>query len=802
MTAEDPLSSKPAPPQPPAQDDFLRQVCAATRVGLWRYDCAADSVFWTSDPDVISRVTRDDAGDIAAAHRFLLHPDDRSAICARTDTCRCDGLRQVQFEHRILHVGGSVRWLEVRAELECDSAGVPVRLHGVAMDITERKRGENALRRVLEISTYVGPRFFQALVRVLAEALEVRCAYVCTLMEGRPYRARTMAVWFNGALAAGWEYSLEGTPCERVIEREIPIFIPAHLRSLFPNNTHIAKMGYQGYAGIPLIGSAGKPIGHLVVVHDGPMDARLQPDLVMKVVADRVASELERSQAEISARQSQLQFNNLIANTPNVAVQTLDAAGRVLSWNQASVALYGYTPAEVIGRPFTELPSRPEEAATFREAFDRATAGCQSSGPRECLIQRKDGSAAWCLSTVFAIHAAGDAPIVARMDIDITERVQLETRLQQAQKLDSIGRLAGGIAHDFNNLLTSIIGHTELARRSLAEAPERRHLDVIALAARQGAELTGQLLAFARRQPIMPRNVSLNLALADADRLLRRLLGEPIELCVIPDPSEPVARVDPGQLTQIIINLALNARDAMPRGGRLTLQSGCVAQAELPAGLDPDRYATLTVTDTGEGISEEHRRQLFEPFFTTKAAGHGTGLGLATCYGIVKQHKGLLTVESEVGRGATFRLYLPAGDRTDLPCEKQPVAGESRCRETIFVCEDEPLLCDLATEILSREGYQVVAARAGRDLLQLHSAHAQKPVDLLLTDLVMGDMSGPELAQEMKKLRPNLRVLYVSGYTEMTAFQSRPLDPGARFLQKPFSIADLTRTVREMLDAH
>ncbi|MDX6474711.1 MAG: two-component system, cell cycle sensor histidine kinase and response regulator CckA, partial [Gaiellaceae bacterium] len=373
---------------------------------------------------------------------------------------------------------------------------------------------------------------------------------------------------------------------------------------------------------------------------------------------------------------------------------------------------------------------------------------------------------------------------------DLTRTQELESQLRQAQKMEAVGRLAGGIAHDFNNLLTAISGYSEFLIDGLDDERLRRHADEIRKAAARAASLTGQLLAFSRRQVLQPRILDLNAVVSDMDMMLRRLIGEDVELVTLLDPDVGRVRADPTQVEQVIVNLAVNARDAMPNGGSVTIETVDVATEE-------GDFVELRMTDTGVGMTELERQQLFDPFFTTKEGG--TGLGLATVYGIVEQSGGTIEVDTAPGMGSSFRVWLP---RVDAPAEHTAVAPAARPRpgdETILLVEDETVVRQLVAEILESTGYTVMQAGDGPSALELLRRHSGK-LDLLVTDVVMPGMSGPEVAQAVASMRPGTQVLYTSGYTDSAIGHHGVLEPGIAFLQKPFSADDLTRKVRSLLD--
>jgi two-component system cell cycle sensor histidine kinase/response regulator CckA len=403
------------------------------------------------------------------------------------------------------------------------------------------------------------------------------------------------------------------------------------------------------------------------------------------------------------------------------------------------------------------------------------------------------------------LDTATDEPRLLFSARDITERKRLETQLLQAQKLDSIGQLAGGVAHDFNNLLTVITGHADLVLGAAApDDPARSDLEELRKAAERAAGLTRQLLAFARKQILEPRVLKLNDLVLEMDKLLRRLIGEDIELITLPAPDLGRVKVDLSQIEQVLINLAVNARDAMPDGGKLTIETRNVvlddAYAQLRVGVSPGSYVMLAVSDTGIGMDQATQQHIFEPFFTTKAAGRGTGLGLATCYGIIKQHGGNIWVYSEVGHGSTFKIYLPCVEEAADPAAQPNLPHEMpRGAEVVLLVEDEPAVRNLVARVLRGQGYTVLEAGNGGEALELIQTQAGV-IDLLVTDVVMPEMNGKTLADHMVRRYPEIRVLFISGYTDRAIVHHGRLEPDVTFLQKPFAPLALAQKVREALD--
>jgi signal transduction histidine kinase/CheY-like chemotaxis protein len=406
-----------------------------------------------------------------------------------------------------------------------------------------------------------------------------------------------------------------------------------------------------------------------------------------------------------------------------------------------------------------------------------------------------------------AMRMAANLAAVAIENVRLFERERKhEEQLRQSQKMEAVGRLAGGVAHDFNNLLTAIIGYSELVQSRLDQAdPLRCEVEEIGRAGHRAASLTRQLLAFSRKQVLQPEVLDLNAVITDIDKMLGRLIGEDIEMTAFPNPNLGCVMADPGQIEQVIMNLAINARDAMPQGGKLIIQTANVTLEDFYTdkrglNLKPGPYVMLTVTDTGQGIDENILPHIFEPFFTTKEQGKGTGLGLSTVYGIINQSDGDIWVETEPGRGTTFNIYLP---RVDSPAQEQqaskPRESSFSVSETILLVEDEDMVRKLVCEILKMNGYNVLQAANGREALPICEAHAG-PIHLMLTDVVMPQMGGRELAERIASLRPEMKVLFMSGYTDDEIVHHEVPDAGIAFIQKPFTPDSLERRVRDLLD--
>ena len=517
----------------------------------------------------------------------------------------------------------------------------------------------------------------------------------------------------------------------------------------------------------------------------------------------------ERKLAELRLRDSEATYRLLFDANPHpmfvIDVETLG----FLAANDAAVATYGFSRDEFLSMTAADIRP-PEDIPRLRERIRRAMAEGGALTVGESRHRRKDG-------TVFDVHVTSSTLVFAgrraslAMAIDITEQKRaaaalekLEGQLRQSQKMEAIGQLAGGIAHDFNNLLGVVIGYSELVLRDLAPGtPAARRMKEIRSAGDRAAALTKQLLAFSRRQLLQPRVIDLNAVVTEAETMLARVISENVEIDTrLARGLQPVL-ADPGQIHQVLLNFAVNARDAMSGGGRLTLETRNVEIAPEDADTHPDvppgPYVLLLVADTGHGMPPEVLEHMFEPFFTTKGKGHGTGLGLATVYGVVAQSGGHLEVESEVGRGTTFKVYLPVAAGGAASPDPVAAAPPRAAAETVLLIEDAAPLREMVQEILESEGYSVLPAEDAEKALQLAGAHAG-PIALAITDVVMPGMSGPEAASRLKAVRPTTRVLFMSGYTDEAIGTEGILDPQTHFLQKPFSADALLRKVREVLD--
>ena len=544
------------------------------------------------------------------------------------------------------------------------------------------------------------------------------------------------------------------------------------------------------------------------------MRNRLQESFARVRHSNRELTNLLESQRRISA---QLAISNnrfeQLAEQSRTFVWELDAEGMFVNVSPLVAAVLGYQPAELVGslHYYELVESRNQQNA--KEDFFRLVDGSEPVENHEKVLLAKNGKHVWLIGWSIPLRAEDgricgyhglETDISSRKMVD-NKNKKLEAQLIQAQKMESVGRLAGGVAHDFNNMLSVILGYTELILRQLDhDHPFFSFLNEIGKAAKRSADLTQQLLAFARKQTIAPKIIDLNTTVDGMLTMLRRLIGEDIELVWIPGENIRSIRMDPSQIDQILANLCVNARDAIADTGKITIET-CNAlldenYCQAHAGAIAGEYIQLTVGDNGCGMDTETRQHLFEPFFTTKEVGKGTGLGLATTYGIVKQNGGFINVYSHSRQGTTFMIYLPVhGTAANLPAVAEVTEALPRGKESILLVEDEPMILDMTTTVLELLGYTVLPAATPGEAIHLAREHAGQ-IQLLLTDVIMPEMNGRDLAVYLLSLYPSLNSLYMSGYTSDVIAQHGVLDEGVQFIQKPFSSHDIAKKIREILD--
>jgi PAS domain S-box-containing protein len=606
--------------------------------------------------------------------------------------------------------------------------------------------------------------------------------------------------------------ALFGYTRDELIGQGVEMLVPERQR---PQH-HLHRESFHSRPKIRRMGSGLDLYGRRRDGSEFPVEISLSPvatgngAIVLSVIRDisdrkRIEEELRRANDELERRKTRELRDSqnrlaLIVDSSQDAIIGKNLDGIITQWNKGAEQIYGYTAAEIIGRNVSVLcpPERPDEIPGILEEIRH--------GLRveyfESVRMTKDGRRLNMSISVSPIHDAEGrvvgASVIGR---NITAQKKIEDQLRQSQKMEAIGRLAGGVAHDFNNLLGIVTACTELLRRRV-DIESLEYIDNIREAANRGASLTRQLLAFSRRQPVQTQILDLNDRLREVSKLLKPLLGDDVEI-VLPSRLTPaIVESDPGQLDQIVLNLAVNSRDAMPRGGKLIIETGMYDLDEAFArehSMTPGRYVMLAVSDNGTGMDEATRSRMFEPFFTTKESGKGSGLGLATVYGLVKQSGGHIWVYSELSHGTTFKIYLPSAEhKLGLGSEEQAeVLPVKREGVTLLLAEDDAIMRKLTRKMLEEHGYKVLEASDGEAALHVISRNSTR-IDLILTDVVMKGMNGPELVLRLMDSHPEMKVVYMSGYTgELVAHQG--LQSGIRLLEKPFTRSALLKIIDEAL---
>jgi two-component system, cell cycle sensor histidine kinase and response regulator CckA len=686
-------------------------------------------------------------------------------------------------------------------------------------DITERKQAEQEIVERMELAAFTSdigtaltrdeplPVVLQRCAEAMMRHLEPAFARIWTLNRA----GDTLELQASAGMYTHLDGAHARVPVGRFKIGLIAAEREPHLTNDVIHDPRVSdpawarREGMVAFAGYPLV-VGDQLVGVMAMFSRHPLSSNVLGS--MAAVANQIALGIKRQRSEEDHRASEEQYRLLFESNPHSMWVYDEETLAFLAVNDAALHHYGYSRHEFLAMGVLDIHP-PEDVPAFRQEYEAFMAqrepGRSYQSPHSFKHRKKDGA-------IIEVDMAAN-PIVFEgrkawllLATDVTEKRSLEAQLLQSQKMESMGRLAGGVAHDFNNLLGIITGYGELLRKRVAADPRLiRYVDDIVKAAERAAGLTRQLLAFSRKQVLQPRILDLNAVVAETEKMLRRLIGEDIHLMTVLDEHVGPVRADPGQMNQVLMNLAVNARDAMPRGGRLTIETGNVMldqeYARQHAGVAPGHYVMLSVSDTGHGMTPEVRTRVFEPFFTTKDPGKGTGLGLATVHGIVQQSGGHIWVYSEPGHGTTFKVYLP---RTDVPRLEVGTPAPARIElprgsETILLVEDEASLRELVRECLEASGYTLLEASHGTAALEISEHHPGR-IDLLMTDVVMPGMSGRELAERLRASRPEIRTVYMSGYTDDAVVLHGVVAEDMAFLQKPFTAAELAGRVREVLD--
>jgi PAS domain S-box-containing protein len=753
---------------------FLEEAQRVAQIGCWVAPFSDAPLFWTAEAYRIAGVPSGSPLTLQSFFETVVHPEDRSAVQEAVDRAIA-GDSAYQIEHRIVRPDGEVRWVLERAKVDRDQTGTPLRMIGVTQDITELRRATDQLR--------ASEARYRMIVETTSEGVWlVDAGFVTTFVNERM------------AEMLGYPRDeLIGRHVFELMDAEAVAFESEKWKRREQGVSEVYENRYQRKDGTTL----------WVLAKTNPVFDE----------GGRFAGSVGLFSDMTERRKSEEARNRLaaIVQSSHDAIISKSLAGTITSWNRGAERLFGYSEDEMLGRPITDLfpPERLEEE---REIMARISRG-ETVEDFDTVRVKKDGSRVDVSLLISPVRGSnGEIVHIAKIARDMTERRKAEAalrrseeQLRQSQKMEAIGRLAAGVAHDFNNLLSVILSYANLLVEELTPAdPMRADLDEIRKAGQRAADLTRQLLAFSRRQMLQPSVLDPNRSLAGLQKMLTRVLGEDIELTLLPCQDVGKVYVDPGQFEQVVMNLVVNARDAMPRGGNLTIETVNVVMSEQDAaehpGITPGPNVMIVVADTGVGIDRETLPRIFDPFFTTKAEGKGTGLGLSTVYGILQQSGGHISVDSQPGAGTTFKVYLPRTDRrSSRPVPDQRRDASQGGDETILLVEDEDQVRAVARSILRQRGYNVLEAQNGGEAF-LISERYDATIHLLLTDVVMPRMSGRELAERLRVARPEMKVLYVSGYTTDTTVLQGALEMGVAFLQKPLTPEALASKVRDVLD--
>jgi two-component system, cell cycle sensor histidine kinase and response regulator CckA len=710
------------------------------------------------------------------------------------------------FEYQLRRKDGARIWISENARVVRVSSGEIVAYEGTMEDITDRKRAERERQVTFEIihAVNVTDNLDDLLFLVHQALKKVLYAENCFVALYEPSSGMFHFPFFIDEFDEAPPPQQVGRSCTAYVYRTgRAMLIPQQVFDQLAAEGEVELVGTPSPAwlGAPLRTPAAT-IGVLVVQHYENEAAYTERDLEFLVsVGGQIALAIERKRAEEKIRESEARLRVLVEQLPAV-LWTVGKDLRFTSALGAGLARLGLKPNQIVGVSLMEYFETNDQTFLPIAAHRRATRG----EPVTFHVEWKGGSYTCHVEPLRT--AEGELQGAICMALDITDRKQLEEQLRQAQKMEAVGRLAGGIAHDFNNLLMVIQGYADLLTERLADGdPLRRNAEQIQTASQRATSLTRQLLAFSRKQMLAPKVMNIQSVVAEMEKILRRLIGEDIQLETSSVPDLGLIKADRSQIEQVILNLAVNARDAMPEGGRLTIETANVeldkASSHPPAVLSPGRYVMLAVTDNGCGMDAETQAHIFEPFFTTKEKGKGTGLGLATVYGIVKQSGGYVWVYSEPGRGTSFKVYLPRiEDEPSVRGRDRQADARAlpRGSETVLLVEDEKGVRELAREYLQLIGYTVIEAEDGHTALELAAMHVGT-IHLLMTDVVMPGISGRELAGRVKSIRPDMKILFMSGYADQAVVHHGILDTDAALLQKPFTMAALASKLREILSA-
>ena len=809
-----------------AREERYRLAAAATQDAVWDWDLLTDRIVWNERAGGIFGYHRSMFAISAAWWYERLHADDRERVVSGMHAAIGSGAAEWTDEYRFRRADGGYTQVRDRATILRDEAGDAVRMVGALLDTSERTRADLLARgqsRLLE-QIAAGLDLEAVLERVVRFTEEHGSGLAAGIMLLAP-DARELRLAAGASLPAGLRAALAAVPMEpdagpsaaAAIGRQRVVVADLATDPLAERwRDRLLAHGVKGVWSTPLFATDGVLLGTLEAHYREPRPPEAADLGVVEIASHLAEIAIERGRSQAALARGTRLLEQVLDNLP-VGVWVLDREGTIMFANPASRAIWG-----------AERDFRLEDAGAYRGWWAdsgepiapgewgavRALREGETALNELVQIEGVDGVQKTVLTSAVPLRSLdGDIVGAIVLNQDVTEQRaaqealrRSEEQLRQAQKMEVVGQLAGGIAHEFNNLLTGILSYSDLVLQELrAGDPIRADLEQIRHAGQRAAALTHQLLAFSRRQVLQPRVLSLNASVAQLDPMLRRVLGSSVVLETELDPGLGYVLADAGQLEQVLVNLVVNARDAMPEGGLVTVRT---ANLELHAGdeargngVRPGAYVTLAVSDDGVGMDVPTQARIFDPFFTTKEQGKGTGLGLSTVYGIVEQSGGHIAVESAPGRGATFTIYLPRHTGPGAATAGQPDRrGLPIGTETLLLVEDEAAVRSSARRLLERHGYTVVEARHGADALRIVEA-GERQIDLVITDIVMPEMGGRELVERLRARHPAIKVLFMSGYSERAVTADGVMPSGTGFVEKPFTVEQLMRRTREILDS-
>lgn len=748
------------------REDELRLILETTQVGVWHENLSSGEVRWSEGLEALLCVEGTEFTGTYDELIGLVHPDDRKNV---EDSVKrsLHGKGLFWGDFRILCPDNTIRWLTGKGKVSFDENGKPVSRFGIAIDIQERREADEKLR--------ASEQRFSAAFNLSPLPMHI------ISLEDKRYK------FVNDSFLLATGYTKEEVIGKTGDELNLWVLGEdrARIRKIFREEGRLINIEFKFRR------------------NDGEIRTGLGSSEIMTLDGEPCALTVI---ADITERKRAEEDRDRFFTVSLDMMCLMDFAGYFKRLNPVWEKTLGYTKEELMAKTYIHFV-HPDDREQTLELGKRAMQG-ENISAFENRYLCKDGSIKWLL---WSVASFPEQQLIYAVAHDITQRKRAEEEwkkaeenLRQAQKMDAVGRLAGGVAHDFNNLMTAVIGYSEMAlRKAVPESSLNSDILEIKKAGERAASLTSQLLAFGRKQILQPKILNFNSVLENVHKMLRRLIGEHIDIAILPDPKLGFVKADPGQIEQVIVNLAVNARDAMPDGGKLTLETANVhitnEYAFNQLEVTPGHYVMFAMTDTGYGMDVKTMAKIFEPFYTTKEMGRGTGLGLSMVYGIIKQSGGHIAVYSEPGVGTTVKLYLPQIEEVQpIPALQEKIPFFQKSNETILLVEDEKIVRDLTARILRDLGYEVLVAGNGKEALELVDSQIEK-IDLVISDLVMPQMGGKELAEKLLLLKPQIKIILMSGYTEKAIFHQGVLDTNVAFLQKPFSYDALATKVRDVL---